>query len=125
MSGPLDTLQVGQDHVLRLVPGRKSDFNLVARQLPFSEVRLVRQQGDGRVRRVEHPLIVRPFSSSVLGFTDNTYQIQHDNNEETDSQCRFLGSVPGRPYWLADSILWEHSQPFLISKQSGCITLLN
>lgn len=124
-SGPLDTLHVGRGVVLRLVPGSKADFPTVPHLLPFSEASLIRQQGNGRVRRAGPTLVVRPFDAPTLRFSDNTYQMRNDQNEEADSQCRFLGSIPGRPYWLADSALWERSQPFLINKQSGRITPLD
>lgn len=124
VNGPNDTLHVG-DLVLRLVPGSKSDFAPVPpNRLPFSEARTIRQAGDGRVRRIGHTLVVRPFNGPVLRFSDNTYQMRKDNNEEADTHCQFLGSVPGRPYWLVDSLQWERYQPFLVNKYSGRATLL-
>lgn len=125
-TGPLDTLHVGRHLVLRLVPGSESDFPPPPRQtLAFSEARLIQQQGDGRVHRVGYTLIVRPFTGPVLRFADDTYQMRKDANEDTDTKCTFLGSMPGRPYWIADSLQYERYQPFLINKHSGRATLLS
>lgn len=121
-TGPLDTLHVGRGLVLRLVSGSRQDFSPALHRYPsFSEARLIRQEGDRRVQRVGHTLLVRPFNGPALRFTDDTYRMRKDYNEELGSQCRFLGSIPGRPYWLADSMLWERSETFLINKQSGHI----
>jgi hypothetical protein len=111
--------------VLRLEPGSKSDFAQAASSLlPYSEARTIRREGDGRVRRIGHTLIVRPFNGPLLRFADDTYQMRRDNNEEIDTHCQFSGSVPGRPYWQLDSLQWERYQPFLVNKYSGRATLL-
>ena len=124
-NGPNDTLHVGS-LVLQLLPGNKRDFaKVLIRQLPFSEARAIRQAGDGRVRRIGHTLLVRPFNGPVLRFSDNTHQMRRDDNEEMDSHCQFSGSVPGRPYWVVDSLQWERYQPFLVNKNSGRATLLS
>lgn len=124
-NGPHDTLRVSQDVVLRLEPGSKSDFAKALRSpLPYSEARTIRQEGDGRVRRIGHTLFVRPFHGPLLRFADDTYQMRKDNNEETDTHCQFSGSLPGLPYWQIDSLQWERYQPFLINKYSGRTTLL-
>ncbi|MDO7887545.1 hypothetical protein [Hymenobacter cheonanensis] len=124
-SGPHDTLHVGLGGVLRLEPGSKSDFAQAAgSQLLYSEARTIRQEGDGRVRRIGHTLVVRPFNGPLLRFADDTYQLRKDDNEEIDTHCQFSGSVPGRPYWLIDSLQWERYQPFLVNKYSGRATLL-
>lgn len=120
-SGPHDTLHVGQGLVLRLEPGSKSDFTKAASsQLPYSEARIIRQEGDGRVRRIGHTLVVRPFNGPLLRFTDDTYQMQ----EETGKHCQFSGSLPGRPYWLVDSSWYEGGRLLLVSKKSGRVTRL-
>lgn len=125
VNGPNDTLHAG-NLVLRLMPGSKSDFaNLPSGQLPFSEARIIRQKGNSRVRRLGHTLVVRPYRSPVLRFSDNTHQMRRDNDEETGTQCLFAGSLPGRPYWLIDSLQWERYQPFLVNKYSGRATLLS
>jgi hypothetical protein len=125
VSGPHDTLRVG-GIVLRLVPGSKSDFAAVPHRPPaFSEARTILRQGDGRVKRRGHTLVVRPFNGPELRFSDDTYQMRKDDREEADTHCQFLGSVPGRPYWLIDSLQWERYQPFLVNKYSGRATLLS
>ncbi len=112
--------------MLRLVPGSRNDFPSPPHQWPdFSKARLIRQQGDGRVQRIGHTLLVRPYTGPVLRFMNNTQQMRHDQDEQSDVECRFLGSISGRPYWLADSALYEHSQPFLINKHSGHLTPLS
>lgn len=124
VNGPNDTLHVGT-MVLRLVPGSKADFaNALPIQLPYSEARTIQQAGDGRVRRIGHTLVVRPFNGPLLRFADDTHQMRRDDNEERDTHCQFSGSVPGRPYWRIDSLQWERYQPFLINKNSGRATLL-
>lgn len=124
-NGLYDTLHVGQGIVLRLEPGSKSDFAEASRrQLPYSELRAIRQEGDGRVRRIGHTLMVRPSNGPLLRFADDTYQMRKDDNEETDTHCHFSGSLPGRPYWQIDSLQWERFQPFLINKNSGRATIL-
>lgn len=124
-NGPHDTLHVGQGIALRLELGSKSDFAEASRsQLSYSEPRLIRQEGDGRVRRVGRTLVVRPFNDHLLRFADDTYQMRKDANEETDTHCQFSGSLPGRPYWQIDSLQWERYQPFLVNKYSGRATLL-
>lgn len=125
ITGPNDTLHVANS-VFRLMPGRKSDFTTLPRSQPqFSEAHTILQYGDGRVKRAGHTLIVRPFAGPALRFSDDTYLIRKDDKEETDTHCQFLGSVPGRPFWLLDSLQWERSQPFLINKYSGRATLLS
>ena len=105
--GPHDTLHVSQGIVLRLEPGSKSDFAKISRsQLSFSEAYIIRQKGNGRVYRTGHTLVVRPFNGPVLRFSDDTYQMRGNDNENTDIRCEFLGSVPGRPYWMVDSLLF-------------------
>ena len=124
-SGPADTLRVGNGLVLHLRPGSKSDFAPEPRSAePYSEARIIRQAGNGRVSRSGHTLVVRPYNGNELRFSDDTYQIRKDENEETDTRCHFGGSLPGRPYWLVDSLQWERYQPFLINKNSGLATLL-
>lgn len=76
-NGLHDTLHVGQGLVLRLQPGSKSDFAKAPRnQMPYPEADLIRQKGDGRVSRVGHTLVVRPFNGPVLRFSDGTYQMR-------------------------------------------------
>ena len=125
--GPHDTLHVGQGIVLRLEPGSKSDFAKAARsQLSFSEARLIRQKGDGRVYRTGHTLVIRPFNGPALRFRDDTYQMRGDEDENRDTRCEFSGSIPGRPYWIVDSLLsqYEYYQHSLINKYSGRTTYL-
>lgn len=125
-NGPCDTLHVGQGIVLRLEPGSKSDFAKISRSQPsFSEARVIRQKGNGRVYRVGHTLIVRPFNGPPLRFSDDTYQMRGDENEDIDTRCIFSGNVPDRPYWIVDSLQYERYQPFLINKYSGRATLLS
>jgi hypothetical protein len=121
ISGPDDTLHVGNGLVLHLKPGSKSDFAAGPRNpASYSEARTIRQEGDGRISRVGHTLVVRPFHGRELRFTDR----KDSTDEMGNVECRFLGGILGRPYWLADSALWEHTQPFLINKQSGRLTPL-
>lgn len=126
ISGPDDTLHVGNGLVLHLKPGSKSDFAAGPRNpAPYSEASTIRREGDGRVSRIGHTLVVRPFNSPTLRLSDDTYQMRKDENEEMDTHCQFSGSVPGRPYWIVDSLQWENFQPFLINKNSGRTTSLS
>lgn len=125
-SGPNDTLHTGNGLVLQLNPGSKNDFATEPRsQILYSEARTIRQEGNGRVYRKGHTLFVRTFNGPTLRFSDDTYQMRKDENEEMDTHCQFSGSVPGRPYWIVDSLQWERYQPFLINKYSGQTTSLS
>jgi hypothetical protein len=126
-NGPRDTLHVGSGIVLRLEPGSKSDFvKALHNQIPYSEADLIRQKGDGRVNRIGHTLVIRPFNGPALRLSDDTHQMRGDENENMDTHCEFSGSVPGRPYWIVDSLLfqYEYYQHSLINKYSGRATYL-
>ncbi|WP_223648693.1 hypothetical protein [Hymenobacter psoromatis] len=123
--GPHDTLHVGRGIVLRLELGSKSDFAKVSRsRMPYSEARTMRQEGNGRVYRAGHTLVLNPFNHPALRFPDNTSQIRGDENEVEGISYTFSGSVPGRPYWMVDSLMYEYYHPFLINKYSGRATPL-
>lgn len=124
VNGPNDTLHVSH-LVIRMMPGSKSDFADALRSQPsFSEARAIKQEGNGRVRRLGHTLLLRPYNGPALRFADDTYQMRKDANEEEDTQYQFLGSVSERPYWLVAKQQWENYQPFLINKNSGRATPL-
>lgn len=122
-----DTLRKSRSLALRFVAGRKTDFtNVRAEPEPrLVESSLIYSQSNGRVRREGSKLILTLTNSKTVVFTNDTYELRHDENEESDKYYSYAGQLSDLPYWVVIEDLYEAQNTFLINQQTGTKTVIN
>lgn len=122
-----DTLRVSNDLALRTSPGRKADFPKVPTKSrrEITEADLIRQQANGRVRRKGQNLILTLANGKSVIFTNDTFTLRGDENEDTDKRYHYRGNLADLPYWIVEETLYEAQHTFLINQLTGVKTKVN